>query len=149
MLFISRYRGYCPQLKYDYGHTYGIATDKLTSVSRYEKNNPQQTRKVYFTRLKFTTLQWNASITKNLAFPFKIHIFFLLSVLTRNATCRAVCLKFPTISTPLKAEVKSKNFCIPSFCKQSLTITPGRLNNAVNISLINGICKHIQEHVWN
>ena len=29
---INRYRGYCPQLKYECGHTYGIATDKLTSV---------------------------------------------------------------------------------------------------------------------
>ncbi|EDO48739.1 predicted protein [Nematostella vectensis] len=25
------YRGYCPQLKYECGHTYGIATDKLTT----------------------------------------------------------------------------------------------------------------------
>lgn len=32
-LFIRRYRGYCPQLKYECGHTYGIATDKLTTVS--------------------------------------------------------------------------------------------------------------------
>ena len=33
----SRYRGYCPQLKYECGHTYGIATDKLTTVSKYSK----------------------------------------------------------------------------------------------------------------
>ena len=29
---VNRYRGYCPQLKYECGHTYGIATDKLTAV---------------------------------------------------------------------------------------------------------------------
>ena len=32
LFLINRYRGYCPQLKYECGHTYGIATDKLTSV---------------------------------------------------------------------------------------------------------------------
>lgn len=30
------YRGYCPQLKYECGHTYGIATDKLTT--RHTRN---------------------------------------------------------------------------------------------------------------
>ncbi|KXJ22942.1 Protein FAM166B [Exaiptasia diaphana] len=38
------YRGYCPQLKYECGHTYGIATDKLTT--RHTRNEKLRTIKL-------------------------------------------------------------------------------------------------------
>ncbi|KAK3723807.1 hypothetical protein QZH41_019484, partial [Actinostola sp. cb2023] len=45
-----RYRGYCPQLKYECGHTYGIGTDKLTT--RHTRNEKLRTTKLDDPRLR-------------------------------------------------------------------------------------------------